>query len=101
MESHIWGNPLACAVGIAAIEVLEEEHLDERAAELGEYFMNRLARIESSKIKEVRGKGLLIGLEFTEEAVGLSASIHARMERGILAKDTHEYTMRFAPGFDS
>ena len=65
---HIWGNPLACAVEIAAIEVLEEEHLDERAAELGEYFMNRLARIESSKIKEVRGKGLLIGLEFTEEA---------------------------------
>ena len=95
--STFGGNPLACAVGIAAIEVLEEEHLDERAAELGEYFMNRLARIESSKIKEVRGKGLLIGLEFTEEAGPVRPLIDALMERGILAKDTHEYTMRFAP----
>ena len=68
--STFGGSPLAAAVGIAALEVLEENHLDQRAQELGEYFMENLRAIKSPVVKEIRGKGLLIGVELYPEAGG-------------------------------
>ena len=92
--STFGGNPLACAVATASIEVIEEEHLAERAAELGDYFRGELHKIDHSRIKEIRGRGLLTGLELHELAHPYSLEL---MERGILAKDTHGTTIRFAP----
>ena len=93
--STFGGNPLACAVAAASIDVIIDEHLVERSAELGEFFRGELRKIDNPKIKEVRGRGLLTGLEFTEEiAHDLSVKL---MEKGILAKDTHGTTIRFAP----
>ena len=92
--STFGGNPLACAVATAAIEVIEEEHLAERAAELGDFFRAELGKIRHPRIKEIRGKGLLTGLELHEIARPFSLEL---MSRGILAKDTHGTTIRFAP----
>lgn len=95
--STFGGNPLACAVAREALRVIVEERLPERADELGRYFLGRLARIESPLIREVRGKGLLIGVELVPEAGGARRYCEALKERGILCKDTHEHTIRFAP----
>ncbi len=95
--STFGGNPLACAVGMAAIDVIEEEGLAERAAELGEYFLSKLKTLPSHVIKEVRGKGLLLAIEFTEEAGKAKPYVLAMKEKGLLAKQTHETTIRFAP----
>ncbi|MFZ3151383.1 MAG: ornithine--oxo-acid transaminase [Anaerolineaceae bacterium] len=95
--STFGGNPLACAIGIAALEVLEEEHLAERAYELGNYFIDQLWEINSPKVKEVRGRGLLIGVELKPEAGGARQYCEALQEEGILAKETHEHVIRFAP----
>lgn len=92
--STFGGNPLGCAVASAALDVLVDEHLPERAAELGEYFLGELEKIDHPRIKEVRGKGLLIGVELNEPARPLSEKL---MERGILAKETQKTTIRFAP----
>jgi len=92
--STFGGNPLACAVGMAAIDVLLEEHLPERSAELGAYFKGELMKIRSKLIKEVRGKGLLIAITLTKKARPYTEALK---ERGILAKETHEDTIRFAP----
>jgi len=92
--STFGGNPMACAIAAASIEVIEEEHLAERAAELGDYFRGELHKIGHSRIKEIRGKGLLTGLELHELARPYSLELK---ERGILAKDTHGTTIRFAP----
>lgn len=95
--STFGGNPIAAAVGIAALQVLEKEKLDERAHRLGERFRAELRKTRSSKVKEVRGKGLLVALEL-DEAAGPAREVCTRlMERGILAKDTHVQTIRFAP----
>ena len=95
--STFGGSPMAAAIGIAALEVLEQEHLAERAAELGSYFMQKLQEIHSSKIKEVRGKGLLIGIELLPEAGNTRIYCEKLMTEGILAKETHDHVIRLAP----
>ncbi len=95
--STFGGNPLASAVAREAVRVLVEEGLIEQAARLGEYFLGRLSRIESDYIKEVRGKGLLIGVELVPEAGGARRFCLALKEKGILCKETHDNVIRFAP----
>lgn len=96
--STFGGNPLACAIADASLDVLVEERLAGRATEMGEYFMKQLRAVRSKKIKEVRGKGLLIGVECHLEPGETVRPICERlMEKGVLAKDTHEKTIRFAP----
>jgi ornithine--oxo-acid transaminase len=80
-----------------AIEVLQQEGLTERAAEMGEYFMGLLSALESPVIKEVRGLGLLIGVELHSSAGGARAYCEALRRRGVLCKETHENVIRFAP----
>lgn len=91
------GNPLACAIAREALKVLQEEKLIENAAELGEYFMAKLRTIESKHIQEVRGRGLLIGVELKKEAGGARRFCEALQEEGLLCKETHETVIRFAP----
>jgi ornithine--oxo-acid transaminase len=95
--STFGGNPLAASVARAALRVLREEKLAERSAELGEYFMEQLSEIPSPHVKEVRGRGLLIGLELKPQAKGARRFCEALQQRGILAKETHEHVIRFAP----
>ena len=95
--STFGGNPLAAAVARASLAVIRDEHLAERAEELGTYFMEQLAEIPSPHVKEVRGKGLLIGVELKPEAGGARRFCEALQEKGILAKETHENVVRFAP----
>lgn len=95
--STFGGNPLAAAAARAALRVIVEENLVERAATLGEYFQERLAEIPSPHVKEVRGKGLLIGVELKAEAGGARRFCEALETKGILCKETHEHVIRFAP----
>jgi ornithine--oxo-acid transaminase len=95
--STFGGNPLAAAVARASLKVLVEENLVENAAKLGTYFMDQLAEIPSPHVKEVRGKGLLIGVELKPEAKGARRFCEALQTEGILAKETHENVIRFAP----
>jgi len=95
--STFGGNPLGAAVARAALKVLIEEKLTENAEELGNYFMEQLAEMPSPHVKEVRGKGMLIGVELKAEAGGARRFCEALQERGILAKETHEHVIRFAP----
>jgi ornithine--oxo-acid transaminase len=91
------GNPLACAVAREALKVLVDERLPERAAELGEYLMARLHEIESPYVKQIRGKGLWVGIVLKPEAGGARRFCEALMHRGILAKETHWNIIRLAP----
>jgi len=95
--STFGGNPLGAAIARASLRVIREEKLAERSNQLGEYFMEQLAEIPSPHIKEVRGKGLLIGVELKPEAGGARRFCEALQERGILAKETHDHVIRFAP----
>ncbi|MFQ6082119.1 MAG: ornithine--oxo-acid transaminase [Candidatus Aminicenantia bacterium] len=95
--STFGGNPLACAVAITALEVLEEENLAQRATEMGEYFMIRLKEMDSPKVKEIRGKGLLIGVEIKKEYGNARLYCEELMKVGLLCKETHETVVRFAP----
>jgi len=95
--STFGGNPLAAAVSRAAIRVLVKDKLTENSAAMGEYFLEQLAEIPSKHIKEVRGKGLLIGVELNGEAGGARRFCEALGTRGILAKETHQNVIRFAP----
>ncbi|WP_066398777.1 ornithine--oxo-acid transaminase [Neobacillus mesonae] len=92
--STFGGNPLACAVSIAALEVIEEEKLAERSLELGNYFLEQLRAINNPAIKEIRGKGLFIGVELTEEARPYCEQLK---DKGLLCKETHDTVIRFAP----
>ncbi|MEH7352569.1 ornithine--oxo-acid transaminase [Neobacillus drentensis] len=92
--STFGGNPLACAVSIAALEVIEEEKLAERSLELGNYFLEQLKTINNPIIKEVRGRGLFIGIELTEEARPYCEQLK---DEGLLCKETHDTVIRFAP----
>ncbi|KAF6509316.1 Ornithine aminotransferase [Geobacillus stearothermophilus] len=92
--STFGGNPLACAVSIAALEVIEEERLAERSLELGEYFLAKLKQIENKDIKEIRGRGLFIGVELHGPARPYCETLK---EQGLLCKETHETVIRFAP----
>jgi len=95
--STFGGNPLGAAVARASLRVIREENLSERSRQLGEYFMEQLSEIPSPHVKEVRGRGLLIGVELKPEAKGARRFCEALREKGILAKETHEHVIRFAP----
>ena len=95
--STFGGNPLAAAVGIAALDVLFEEHMIERSAEMGSHLLDRLATIKSPLVKEVRGKGLFVGLEVDSERISARNVVDRLLARGILSKDTHGTVVRFAP----
>ena len=95
--STFGGNPLACAVARTAMRVLVEEGMVENSAKLGEYFLSQLRSMKSQWIKEIRGKGLFIGLELVPEAGGARRFCEELMKRGLLCKETHENTVRFAP----
>ncbi|MEH6936496.1 ornithine--oxo-acid transaminase [Bacillus sp. JJ664] len=92
--STFGGNPLACAVSVAALNVLEEEKLAERSNELGNYFMEKLKEIDHPHIKEVRGRGLFIGVELHVPA---RVYCEALKKQGLLCKETHDTVIRFAP----
>jgi ornithine--oxo-acid transaminase len=92
--STFGGNPLACAVARAALQVLLDEKLVERSAELGEYFLAKLRTLTSPAIKEVRGRGLWIGLELHGEARPYCERLK---DEGLLCKETHDHVIRLAP----
>jgi len=92
--STFGGNPLACAVGEAALEVIVDEKLASRARYAGAKVMQGLRSVHSPRVKEIRGRGLLIGIEMTAPAKPL---VEALIERGVVAKDTHERVLRIAP----
>jgi ornithine--oxo-acid transaminase len=95
--STFGGNPLACAVARAALKVLVEENMVDNAAEMGTYFLDGLRQIKNPIIKEVRGKGLMIGLELWPETGGARRYSEKLKENGLLCKETHENIIRFAP----
>ncbi|WP_436861482.1 ornithine--oxo-acid transaminase [Mammaliicoccus lentus] len=92
--STFGGNPLACSVSNAALDVIVDENLSERSLELGNYFKSELESINHPAIKEVRGKGLFIGIELTEDARPYCEKLK---DLGILCKETHDTVIRFAP----
>ncbi|MEW9502022.1 ornithine--oxo-acid transaminase [Jeotgalibacillus marinus] len=92
--STFGGNPMACAVSIASLNVLTEENLAERSLEMGEYFMGALKKMNNPIIKDVRGSGLFIGMELTEPA---RKYCEALKREGLLCKETHDTVIRFAP----
>ncbi len=95
--STFGGNPLACAVAIEAISVLKEERLAERARDMGGYFIACLKKIKSPLIKEVRGRGLMIGVELVEEAGGARKYCEELGKNGVLCYYTRENVLRFSP----
>ena len=94
--STFGGNPLACAVARAALQVIVDENLVDNAAAMGSYFLDRLRQIESPHIKEVRGRGLLIGIELLPEAGGARRFCEALKDKGLLFKETHTHILRIA-----
>ncbi|MDZ7667612.1 MAG: ornithine--oxo-acid transaminase [Desulfotignum sp.] len=96
--STFGGNPLACAVARAALKVLVEENMIDNAAAMGAYFLAQLQKIQHPAIKEVRGIGLMIAVELHKDIPGGARGIcEALQEKGILCKETHTWTIRFAP----
>ncbi|MEE4364029.1 MAG: ornithine--oxo-acid transaminase [Desulfotignum sp.] len=96
--STFGGNPLACAVARAALKVLKEENMIENAADMGTYFLEQLRKIQHPAIKEVRGIGLMIAIELHKNvSEGARPICEALQTKGILCKETHTYTIRFAP----
>ena len=95
--STFGGNPLGAAVARAAIKVLVEEDLAANSAAQGKRLMERLRRIESPYVEEVRGRGLMVGLQVTHEARGARRFCEALAHRGVLCKETHGTVIRFAP----
>jgi ornithine--oxo-acid transaminase len=92
--STFGGNPLACAVSVASIDVLLDEKLVDNSDQLGQYFVSKLQTLDVPVIKEIRGKGLFIGVELTEAARPYCERLK---EQGLLCKETHENVIRFAP----
>jgi ornithine--oxo-acid transaminase len=95
--STFGGNPLACAVARTALNVLVEENMIDNSREMGAYFLSQLKTIQSPFIKEIRGKGLLIGVELLPEAGGARRFCEDLKAKGLLCKETHENVIRFAP----
>jgi ornithine--oxo-acid transaminase len=95
--STFGGNPLACAVARAALKVLVEEGMIENAARVGARLQGQLSAIKASRVKEVRGRGLMIAVELHADAGGARRVCEALQARGLLAKETHEHTIRIAP----
>jgi ornithine--oxo-acid transaminase len=95
--STFGGNPLACAIGRKVIEILQTDKYQANARDQGEYLFSRLRAIKSDKIREIRGRGLWVGIEFKPEAGVARNYCEQLMHDGMLCKDTHEQTMRLAP----
>ncbi len=95
--STFGGNPLGAAVGRASLRVILEERLPERSAELGAWFMDELRAIDSPHVEEVRGRGLMIGVVIKKSSGPARPFCEALQARGILAKETHDQVIRFAP----
>ena len=95
--STFGGNPLGAAIARESLKVLIEEKLVEKSFELGNYFREKLNSIKTSFVKEIRGKGLFIGVELKPEAGGARKYCEALMKLGLLCKETHENVIRFAP----
>lgn len=95
--STFGGNPLACAVARTALKVLVEEGMIENAEKMGDYFLDGLRSIRSNIVKDVRGRGLMLAVELEPEAGGARQYCYALKDLGLLAKDTHDHTIRFAP----
>lgn len=95
--STFGGNPLAAAIARESLKVLIEEKLIDNSRDLGKYLLNKLLKIKSKHIKEVRGRGLFIGIELFPEAKGARRFCKALMKKGILCKETHDNVIRIAP----
>lgn len=95
--STFGGNPLGAVIGLKALELLEEEGLSERSAELGEYLMTQLRELNSPFVKDVRGQGLWVGVEIDPEKMSARQICEDLMAHGVLSKETHETVVRFAP----
>ncbi len=95
--STFGGNPLACAVARMALKVLIEEDMIGNAARTGDYFLNCLKQIQNDKVKEIRGMGLLIGMELQTAVGGARRYCESLMANGLLCKETHDHIIRFAP----
>jgi ornithine--oxo-acid transaminase len=95
--STFGGNPLSCAVAREALRVIKDEKLVQNSAKQGRYFISRLKTLRSRHIKEVRGRGLLIGVELHKEAGGARRYCEALKDAGLLCKETHDHVIRFAP----
>ena len=95
--STFGGNPLGAAVARMALRVLVEEGMIENSEKLGAYFLDQLKGIESDMVAEVRGRGLMLAIEFEPEAVKAKQIVYALKDRGVLTKDTHETTIRITP----
>jgi ornithine--oxo-acid transaminase len=95
--STFGGNPLACAVGEAALNLLERDALAQRARDMGDMLMDRLLRLRHPAIRQVRGKGLLIGMELHPGLIPARLFCERLMQRGVLTKDTHDTVVRLAP----
>jgi ornithine--oxo-acid transaminase len=92
--STFGGNPLGCAVALKAMEILVRDNYPKMSEEKGKYFTDKLKTIKNNEIIDIRGKGLLIGVEFSTDA---TPYVKKLIENGVLAKETHETTIRFAP----
>jgi ornithine--oxo-acid transaminase len=95
--STFGGNPLACALGRKVVEILNRGKYQQNAREMGAYLFERLGKIKSDKVKEIRGRGLWVGIEFHKEAGVARTYCEQLMHEGMLCKDTHKQTMRLAP----
>lgn len=95
--STFGGNALAARIGLEALAVIEEEHLVERSAEMGRYLLDRLRAMRSNIVKDVRGRGLWVGVEVDPNVVSARKVCDALLENGVLSKDTHGTVLRFAP----
>jgi len=96
--STFGGNPLACSIARAALKVLVDEDMIKNSKELGDYFLSELKKIGNKNIKDIRGRGLMIAIELHEGTMGGARAIAEKLkELGILCKETHTYTIRFAP----
>ena len=95
--STFGGNPLACAIARESLKVIVSEKLVQNSAKMGNYLMKRLETIKSKWIKAVRGQGLLIGIELTQDSGGARRFCEKLAVKGVLCKETHDYVLRLAP----
>ncbi len=95
--STFGGNPIACAIGLEALDIMKDEKLTERSAELGEYIKDELRKINSPYVREVRGAGLWIGVDIDPAQISAREICEQLQGKGILCKETHETIVRFAP----
>jgi len=95
--STFGGNPLAAAIGLEALNILVDDKLPERSARMGDYLINALRKMESPLIREVRGRGLFIGIEIDPSLCSAREICETLMDRGLLCKETHETVVRLAP----